>query len=53
MGVTAPNETKCLYKILPNGVTLRRNVYAEFEPKFFDQGTFRYCYIGKIKDLDR
>ena len=36
MGVTAPNETKCLYKILPNGATLRRNIYAEFEPKFFD-----------------
>ena len=52
MGVSCPNETKCLYKILPNGVTLRKNVYAEFKPKFFDQGTFRYCYRGTIKDLD-
>ncbi len=52
MGVSCPNETKCLYKILPNGVTLRKNVYAEFKPKFFDQGTFRYCYSGTIKDLD-
>ena len=53
MGVTAPNETNCLYKILPNGKTLIKNLYAEFETKFFDQGTFRYCYIGTLKDLDR
>ena len=31
---------------------MRKNVYAEFKPKFFDQGTFRYCYSGTIKDLD-
>ena len=34
MGVKCPNETKCLYKILPNGVTLKKNVYAEFNTIF-------------------
>ena len=52
MGVKCPNETKCLYKILPNGVTLKKNVYAEFNTIFFAQGAFRYCYRGTIKDLD-
>ena len=52
MGVRCPNETKCLYKILSNGETLKKNFYAEFKPTFFDEGAFRYCYKGKIKDLD-
>lgn len=52
MGVSCPNETKCLSKILSNGATLRRNFYAEFEPTFSAQGKFRYCYKGTIKNLD-
>ena len=52
MGVSCPNKTKCLYKILSNGMTIDKNIYAEFEPSFFDEGTFRYCYKGKIKNLD-
>lgn len=52
MGVSCPNETKCLFKILSNCKTLRMNFYAEFEPSFFDEGKFRYCYSGTIKNLD-
>ena len=52
MGVSCPNETKCLSKILSNGMTITKNIYAEFEPSFFDKGAFRYCYKGKVKDLD-
>ena len=52
MGVSCPNETKCLSKILSNGTTIRKNFYAEFKTTFFDQGAFRYCYLGTIKDLD-
>ena len=52
MGVNCPNETKCLYKILSNGSTLKKDFYAEFKASFFDQGAFRYCYRGILKDLD-
>ena len=52
MGVSCPNETKCLYKMLPSGFSMKKNIYAEFQPKYFDQGTFRYCYLGIIKDMD-
>ena len=53
MGTNSPNETKYLYKILPNGQTVSTSIYAEFETKSFDSGAFRYCYRGKIKDRDK
>jgi hypothetical protein len=34
MGVTAPNETKCLYKILPNGNTLRKKFILNLKQNF-------------------
>ena len=40
MGVSCPNETKCLYKILPNRVTLRKNVYAVFNQNFLNKEHF-------------
>ena len=52
MGVSCPNETKCLFKVLPSGQMLRQNIYAEFEEKAFSEGAFRYCFKGKIKDND-
>lgn len=52
MGYDIPNETKCLSKILPNGDTLKTDFYAEFKSNYFAQGAFRYCFRGKIKDLD-
>ena len=42
MGVSCPNETKCLFKVLPSGQMLRQNIYAEFEEKTFSEGAFRY-----------
>ena len=52
MGVSCPNETKCLFKVLPSGQMLRQNIYAEFEEIAFSEGAFRYCFKGKIKDND-
>ena len=40
MGVSCPNETKCLFKVLPSGQMLRQNIYAEFEEKTFSEGAF-------------
>ena len=34
MGVRCPNETKCLYKILSNGETLKKNFYANLNLLF-------------------
>ena len=51
MGVSCPNETKCLSKVLSNGSTIRKNCYAEFNTSYFAKGGFRYCYIGTIKNL--
>ena len=51
MGVSCPNETKCLSKVLSNGSTIRKNFYAEFNTSYFAKGGFRYCYIGTIKNL--
>ena len=52
MGASCPNETKCLSKIYSNGVTRNTNFYAEFQPKYFQAGSFRYCYKGTIKNLN-
>ena len=52
MGVKCSNETKCLHKILPSGLTIKQYFYAKFEPTFFAEGTFRYCFKGKIKNLN-
>lgn len=52
MGVNTPNETKYLYKVFSNGETLQKKIYAEFEPNYFADGAFRYCFRGKLKDLD-
>ena len=52
MGVSCPNETKCLYKLLPGGGIIKQNIYSEFEEKPFAEGSFRYCFKGKIKDFE-
>ena len=52
MGVSCPNETKCLCKYLSGGEAINTQIYAEFEEKFFQKGTFRYCYKGTIKNLN-
>ncbi len=52
MGVSCPNETKCLQKVNSDGSTFRKNFYAEFEPSYFSKGAFRYCFKGKIKNLN-
>ena len=52
MGVSCPNETNALFKILPSGTVVYKYIHAEFEEKFFAQGSFRYCYRGKIKNSE-
>lgn len=52
MGVSCSNETKYLYKLLPGGGIIKKNIYSEFDEKPFAHGTFRYCFKGKIKDLE-
>ena len=52
MGVSCQNETKCLYKVYSDGSTLMKSFYAEFEPSYFARGAFRYCFKGKIKNLN-
>ena len=52
MGVICPNETKCLCKYIYGGEAINTRIYAEFEEKFFQKGTLRYCYKGTIKNLN-
>ena len=49
MGVSCPNETKCLFKVLPSGQMLRQNIYAEFEEKSFSEGAFSIVLKVKSK----
>ena len=51
MGTNSPNETKCLCKYTPEGQILNTSIYAEFEKAPFQDGTFRYCFKGTIKNL--
>ena len=51
MGVSVSIQTKFLYKIVNNGDLLPQIIYAEFKDMFFEQGAFRYCNKGAIKNL--
>ena len=52
MGVSCSNETKCLQKVYSDGSTISLSYYAEFENNYFAKGAFRYCFKGKIKNLN-
>ena len=51
MGVSVSNQTKILCNIVNNGNYLKK--YMQNLKIIFEQGAFRYCYKGAIKNLKR
>lgn len=52
MFTTSSNESTNLYKIDEYLKEHETNFYACFEKKPKSEGAFRYCYCGKIKDIN-
>ena len=52
MGSMQKNETRYIYKILPGGEMINTFHYADFENSVFKEGTFRWCFKGKIKNIN-
>ena len=52
MGISTSNESRFLYKIDSNYKLTQIDNYASFEKTPFEEGAFRYCYKGEIRNIN-
>jgi len=52
LGTFLKHESNFIYEVDENYNTKKTNYYATFKFNHFDQGAFRYCYIGNVKNID-